>query len=167
MPLTDDQVAKLRAIAAEGTADVALTVPAEYVEDFRAAMLEEIATDTRWVKSQWKALAAATERGAATDAVRADLSGSKRHLAQDVELLAQAGLDGDGAIEISDSCDTSTIAHVCETMARDIVGAQLHDALACSPIAVEEAPGLRRLVEELGWAIARAEEFGELDDDEA
>ena len=144
-------------------ADVTLTVPAKYAEDFRAALMEELASDIGWIKEQRKSLSEALDYGdeSKVRVRRADLLGSQRHLAEDVELMAQLGTQENGtALEVR-SASPAALAHACETMADKVVGPALGRALDVSPLDTDRLAQLRDLMGPLAWAAERAAEFHE------
>jgi hypothetical protein len=128
-----------------------LTVPSEYVEDFRAAIVEELALDTGNVQELRAKVYDPYEQHAALAAQ--DLRGAIRFLAQDAALFDQLHA-ADGTLE-PDS-DAETLAQTCETMARKIVGAELDRQLRFAPIDAAAAERLRDVMARLSWAIDNA-----------
>ena len=142
-------------------ADATLTVPAEYAEDFRAALVYELAEEAGYVKNERKKLRKARyldREHASDDGLRMAMG----LLERDVALCAQVGfLEDTGAIEIPVEGvrdDLGTLGHVCETVARKIIGPRLAEALDCGPFDEKAAVELRELMERLAWAIDRAAE---------
>ena len=137
-----------------------LTVPAKYAEDFRAALAYEIGFDAKCVQDERKAVLTAIEERRENVAARnEDLRSNMRLLHRDAELFAEVGLAGtEGDIEIR-GADLETLAHVCETMARRVIGPHLADQLDIGPMDSKQGGELRKLIEPLTWAIERAGEL--------
>ena len=133
-----------------------LTVPADYAEDFRAALAEEIATDAERVQSDRQALEERMADGRTDlDIHRDDLRNAMQRLNRDMGLGALVAIDGDGEIEIGNA-DPGDLFAVCETMARRVVEPRLRRALSYGPIDSDRA---RAQLAPLSWAIDRAEEL--------
>lgn len=137
-----------------------LTVPAEHAEHFRAAMVEEIAFDTRMLQGERENAARRAENELAAKSNAADLRSMTDQLTRDAALLEQAGQDG--PIEIR-TADVGGLAHVCEQMAQKVVGPQLARRLDYCPLDGEAVAELRPLLATLGWALERAAELHDAD----
>lgn len=139
-------------------AHVAVRIPATFVEDFRAAVVEEIATDCRYVGNDRKEIAEALERGDEDRAARyrPDLADTMSLLVKDCRLLVQVGPSGDRELEAT--ADASTLAHVFETLARDVVDPRLREQLDGCPLDESQAGKVRELLARLGWAVDRTAE---------
>ncbi len=137
-----------------------LTVPAKYADDFRAALVHELAGEARLAKKGRKEYleAVVEERYGGKKADDADWRGTLKMLDRDAELYRQAGYEGTGDIEISVEDDLGVVAFACETVARKVVAPRLVDALGCGPFDEDYAVKLRELMERLTWAIDRAAE---------
>jgi hypothetical protein len=118
----------------------ALTIPAERLGSFRAAVSEALAFEAGCVKDE-----ASDDQSAA------------RLLDQDASLLRQ--LLGAGAEAIEVRADADTLAHALHTMAKTVVMPRLAEALEIGPLDPEE---VRPALAELSWAIDRAEAFFEI-----
>lgn len=140
--------------------EVAMTVPARYADDFRAALAHELGVEAGYVeKEREKFLEALTCKSGNADQLGADLRGAMKMLSRDAELLLQAGYEESGDVEISLEDDLGTVAYACETVARNIVGPQLVEALEVGPFDSKYVPKLRDLVDRLTWAIDSAAEL--------
>ncbi len=136
--------------------EVTLQVPAEHVEDFRAALAYELGQEAGYVADERKKFCEALAWGR-ENASDGDLRGAMKLLTRDAEMFVQAGFEGTGPIEISMEDEGGVVAFACETVARKIVGPQLAEALDCGPFDSDYAPKLRELVDRLTWAIDQAE----------
>ena len=133
-----------------------LTVPAEYAEDFRAALVEEIASDIQNVQHDRRALAERMADGRTDlDIRKVDLRNAMRQLDRDIGLGVLVGLEGDGEIEIRNANPADLFA-ICEAMARVVVEPRLRQALEYGPI---DSGGARSQLGALSWAIDHAEEL--------
>lgn len=143
--------------------EVTLKVPAEHAEDFRRALVKEMEIDIGSVNANRESLEKAMYMenfgGHPADSSREDVRGSMATLLRDAALMEEADLTGSGAIEIRTS-DVDSLAAACETMAREIVGKQLADALGCAPLDERyTAKALRPLIDRLSWALDHAAEL--------
>jgi hypothetical protein len=143
-----------------------ITIPAQYAEDFRAAITEEIALQAKFVRSDQKK---AIEWEASGDDDRA--AGSRedaRHgrylLAGDAALLGRVGREGTDELQIrvTDADEAGMVAHALEVMARKIVGRRIKRSLSYSPIDGEAAPGLVELAARLMWTVERSAEWHQI-----
>jgi len=135
-----------------------MTIPAEYADDFRAAIVGELAQTIEHVQTERKRFEERTwRRDPLADVSEADLSGAMRLVARDARLLAQIGHEGIADLQV-DIDDEGTLAHVFETMARDVVGPRLTEALTVGPMEPEWTRELTPLIGRLSWAIDRAAE---------
>lgn len=134
--------------------EVALTVPAKYADDFRAALAHELGDEAGYVKKERKEFLEALEWR--EDANDGDLRGAMRMLTRDAELFLQAGFEGTGDIEISIDDDVGAVPFAFETVARNVVGPQLVELLDCGPFDSAYAVKLRDLIDRLTWAIDQA-----------
>jgi hypothetical protein len=133
-----------------------LIVPAEYAEDFRAAVVEEIANTARHAQEERAELEQRTyERDPRADLTAGDLAGVMLLLARDARVLVDVGHHGSGDIQVDIDAD-GTLAHVFESMARDVIGPRLADALRVCPIEADYAAELTGLIGRLSWAIDQA-----------
>ena len=139
-------------------AEHTLTVPAEYAEDFRAALAHDIAEEAGYVERDRKKLLTVIENRKDTEFQRNELRSTMKMLDRSAELFRQVGHEDSGDIEISMGDDLGVVAYVFETVARKIIGPQLADALHVGPIDQEWAAQLRELIERLTWAIDQAAE---------
>lgn len=139
---------------------VAMTVPARYADDFRAALAYELGVEAGYVKKEReKFLEALTWESGSSARRREDLRCAMKMLSRDAELLLQAGYEESGDVEISLEDDGGGVACACETVARNIVGPRLVEALEVGPFDSEYVPKLRDLVDRLTWAIDSAAEL--------
>lgn len=140
---------------------VSVTIPAEYVEDFRAALVREIAASVKAVQDDYRSLDEA--EGWLPDKVkfrRADLECATGLLVADAALLAGMGANATGLTgeDVELQADADTIAHGFESMAR-VIELRLRDIVDCSPIDAKYAGKARHTMERLQWAADRAGEF--------
>lgn len=135
-----------------------LTVPAEYADEFRHAVVQEIHRDTNYIEGHRSDLLKAAEERSNLAVHAEDLRASMRQLERDVRLLETVGYEGDGPIEIRTD-DSDTLAHALESMAQRVVGPLIQDAVEVTPIDVEHAATLRPLIERLSWAADQAARF--------
>ncbi len=139
--------------------EVTLKVPGEYADDFRMAILEEIAFDTRMILGDKKER---LERAGGEQLVRpelsADLPDHRRQLLADAGLLEQAGEPG-GRDPVQLHGDLSAISHICETMARDVIRPRLDSALMTGPIEERDADVIHELTRRATWAADKASEL--------
>ena len=126
---------------------VTITIPAEYVEDFRSALVAEIKSDGEWFEAQYNELREAREpQRVATS--RADRDGALACLLEDVGLLQQLpGVVADVAV----SSSASALLHTIERVARQWA-AQLAEELDYGPANFEAVPAL---LDRLRWTIER------------
>jgi hypothetical protein len=140
--------------------DVTLTVPGTYAADFRAAAAVELAEEAGYIlKERQKIREArryADERTA--EARAADLQNVLRMLTTDAAIFQQAGTEGTDDITIQLTDRYGCLAHVCETVARRIVGPELVSNIECGPIDRSLADKISEQLVELTWAIDAAAE---------
>lgn len=137
-----------------------LTVPAEHAERFRAAIVEEIDIDTEWIKGRRGDMVEAMVYESDRVAIhRVDMRCAMEALERDAATLQPIDLAGEGPVTIrtDDPEVIADLAHVCETMARTVVGDELHDQLQLGPM--EDPERLRPLIASLSWAVERAGEL--------
>ena len=133
-----------------------ITVPGGYVEDFRAAIVHELADTAGYVLDERKTAAKqAADRDPRADLTAADLPGHMRLVANDARLFAHVGHEGAEPVEVDVDGD-GTLAHVFETMAREIVGPRLARELGYGPM--DQVDGINELIERLSWSANRAAE---------
>jgi hypothetical protein len=138
-----------------------VTVPADYADDFRAAIIGELATTIGYAQEERKQLEQRTyERDPLAAISTADLKSQMNLVARDARLLTMVGHEGVGDVEV-DVDEDGTLAHVFETMARGVVGPRLSAALDVGPIEADVAAEIVALTERLAWAINRAAECHE------
>jgi hypothetical protein len=163
-------------MAANGIVDssrdvVSVTIPAEYVQDFRAAVVSEI----RWeaeciVKDAAKAtpdefaiLKRLDEPEPADVAVSyADVRNDARLMGHDVALFDQledVQADSDAELHLEGLAAMESLAHVFEAMARNVVGPRLAEALGVGPIDAGWLPKINGQIERVSWAAERAAEY--------
>ncbi len=133
-------------------AEVTITVPADYVEWFRAGVVGEIEFDARAVMESQSELTA--DIGDRKDIDAADLRNRIEDLENNVGVLE--GLCSGPGNDAEIGGDAEAVAHIAESMARKAIGPQLADELEIGPINDERAAHLRVLVEGLEWAIELA-----------
>jgi hypothetical protein len=133
---------------------VTLTIPAEYVDDFRDAVVFEIADGTDAVETNRKAIRDAADRrqDAWRSTCEVDWRSSVRLLAEDGVLLNQLEAAEPGQ-EFTASADDVTLAHACAAMAEKVVGRRVKDLLIYRPIDENVATELRVQLARLSWAI--------------
>lgn len=124
-----------------------LKVPAEHVEAFRLAVLQEITMDAG-------ALAEEPESHKGADD---ELRRMTEQVKEDAGVLAQVGVEEVGELEVSASA--SMLAHAVETIGRKIVGPRLANALDIGPWHGDHPDTLRELIGALSWALEQAETF--------
>ncbi len=141
-----------------GTATI--EVPERYAEDFRDAVLAEIAWDANHVKDaiadeQRIILTARGEAGGKAEGCRApdseDIDGAVGSLHRSHRLLAQAWR-GDQRIE----GETEVLAHVLETLTDKILAPRLADKVNVTPIQEKEAAEITGVTDQIGWAVREA-----------
>lgn len=132
-----------------------MKVPAMYVGSMRAAALYEVDEIGKWLLSSKdeaeRALIERSDGAVQLDDVRAALSS----LNQDVTLLEALMSCPDGDVELE--AEASVLAHVAESMARQVTTPKLDEQLSCGPIVgTEHVVDIRMLTDELGWAAGEA-----------
>lgn len=140
---------------------VALTIPGEYMDDFRDAVVFEIADGTNAVETNRKAIrdAADLRKDAWQATCEVDWRCSVRLLAQDGVLLDQLeGAEPDQ--EFKASADDATLAHACHAMARKVIAPRVRHLLDYSPISEDVLTDLREQLARLSWAIDNSARFG-------
>ncbi len=137
-----------------------LTVPGEYAEDFRLALVEEIAFQARAVKDNRAELVRRRfMREEPQPGDDADVRGALKLLRQDGELAAQVSMEAlTEPFEVQVD-DLATVQHAFETMVRSVVGPRLAEELDTSPLDTGQVERLRALMEELRWTVEQAGEF--------
>ena len=132
-------------------ADHTLTAPAEYVDDFRAALMAEIT---------WSAGVAEEHREAGE---REDLRCAIRLLEEDASLLSQLESqhpdDPRAPVELAADDHIEALEHACATMASKIIGPKLEDEVGYSPMDERQAGRVRTQIARLSWAVDRAAEM--------
>ncbi len=134
-----------------------LRVPTEHAELFKLAMLEAVASSARCVAKAPETFRLLSRQESAESAARVmteDLRADRKQLVADIELLEQVDLDSSGELDIH--ADADTLARICETMARQVVGPRIDAALNYSPI---DGAELRRLTSSLTWATNHVDDF--------
>ncbi len=134
-----------------------LKVPAEHVEAFRLAVLQEITMDAGAIAEEPESLARCIEEDRARTGVDDDLRRMAEQLREDVSVLEQVGIGTVGELEVSAS--TGMLAHAVETMGRKIVGPELANALDIGPWDGDHPDTLRELIGALSWALEQAQTF--------
>jgi hypothetical protein len=137
-----------------------LTVLAAYAEDFRAAIVEEIALQSTFVRSdRMRAVELEVFRYDAKAASRReDARHSMGLLAGDAALLERIGPEGTAELRITvaNHEEAGAVAAALETMTRKVVGRPIKRSLSYSPIDEKAAPGLVELPERLTWTVEAA-----------
>ncbi|HYH59585.1 MAG TPA: hypothetical protein VD790_10250 [Thermoleophilaceae bacterium] len=143
-------------------AGVTLAVPAEFAEDFRAALVREIAFDVGQIEDDEKARAERLAGSVFAEKFNEeDVRYHRAQLDADMALAAQAGIADTGAIELTETGAPGQLAHICEAMAQQVVQPQIARALEIAPL--DDATALRPMIASLTWAVENAESlFGEL-----
>lgn len=142
--------------------EVTLTVPEQFAEDFRAAIVREIAFDVRSIEDDQKARGEQLTGSAFAKKLNAaDVRLHLEQLTADMAIAAQARLTEEGCVEVT-SPEAGMLAHVCENMAQEVVGPQIAAALEVGPLDEGVANTLRPMVASLMWAVDNAERlYGE------
>lgn len=138
-----------------------LTVPAEFAEDFRAAIVREIAFDIRQIEDDRKARLEDRAGGMPRlHAAKADEDAQSHlgQLADDMALAQQVDLTGTGEITLTFT-DAGQVAHICEEMAQEVVGPYIARLLEFGPLDDSVEPQIREAVESLSWAAATARDL--------
>lgn len=160
---------------------VVVHIPAEYVEDFRAAVVDEIRWEANCIVEDVRkstpdegaildALEQDAEETQARDALAkrdaavrfADVRSDVGLMAHDVALfdqLEEAPAGGDVELRAEGLGAMESLPHVFEAMARKVVGPRLQEALEVGPMDLDWLPKIREPVERLTWAVDRAAEY--------
>jgi hypothetical protein len=133
--------------------DVTLTIPAEYLDDFRCAVVHDIGQDADWVCGQHKELVDGIDSGKGEGVHRDDLDGAVRSLREMVRLLDQLP---DEDVEVSVSAETSALRFALDAMGRQLTK-RIAGLYGYGPALVEPVPGL---LERLRWAAVQANMIG-------
>ncbi|HWH46135.1 MAG TPA: hypothetical protein VNT32_15565 [Thermoleophilaceae bacterium] len=142
------------------TARNTLTVPAEYVEDFRQAIVEEIAFETKAIAETRRDLDEHRERKdeLAAEVSSADMESAMGYLERVAALLPATA---DGAVELD--ADPVVLSHTLATMmARGIIGPRLTGLLEVVPLEGESVAKVLAEWDRLYWALEEGEFFHEL-----
>ena len=134
--------------------DVTLTVPAEFAEEFRAAVVREIAFDVRQIEDD-QAQLVECKAGTVFEG-RYNAADARLHLSQlaaDAALAGKVDLEASGAVELT--APAEQLAHVCELMAQEIIRPRISRALDVCP--VDNGEALRPMIAALSWAVDNAE----------
>lgn len=148
---------------------VSVTIPTEYVENFRAALVYEI----RWEAECIIKDAEEATPDEATILKRldepapavsyADVRMDAKLMYYDVTVFDQLSdvVPRNGAVqvlvEVPEALDT--LAHAFESMARQVAGPRLKEALGVGPIDRGWLPKIREQMERVSWAVERAAEY--------
>jgi hypothetical protein len=134
---------------------VTITIPAEYMDDFRSAVVREIEHDAEWVRGQHKEKVDAIDSGdqELVELRRRDEAGAIRSLQEDVNLLLQLP-DVDGDVTVS--AEQSALRHVLDEMGGQLA-ARITRLYKYGPALVEQVPAL---LESLRWSAVQAQEAG-------
>lgn len=136
---------------------VKLLVPAEWTDQFKRAAASEVANDADAVAENARAIprimAADDRPGTGVE----DLRGSVGFLNETLDVLSQAFTGrpeqyADLADPVAIEADPSAIAHISETMIREVVLSQLRDELDVTPLDSEAKQDVARLSRALDWA---------------
>ena len=148
-----------------------VTIPAEYVEDFRAALVSEIRWEAQCILKDADRAApdAATilkrldEPDPEAVEAYADVRGDARLMSHDVALfdqLAEAVIcDGSVELDVEGPEALDAVPHVFEAMASKVVGPRLEAALGVGPMDRDWLPKIREQIERVSWAVERAAEW--------
>jgi hypothetical protein len=134
-----------------------VTIPAEYVDDFRDAVVYEIADSTDAVETNRKAIRDAVDRreDGWRDTCEVDWRGSVRLLAEDGVLLSQLEVAEPGQEFTARAVDV-TLSFACAAMARKVVAPRVRHLLRYSPLDEEIVGKLHEQIARLSWAIDSA-----------
>jgi hypothetical protein len=142
-----------------------VTVPAEYADDFREAVIEEIAQQVEFNKKDRAELAEAIKYRKPEKTIeidRADLALSTRLLIKDTRLLdLVSAAEGELSVPVERGDGDGTLSYAFETMARKVVGPRLTEALGFGPFVAESEDELRELTSRLMWAVEQAAALNE------
>ena len=134
-----------------------LTIPADYLDDFRDAVVYEIEDGTNAVETARKEIRDDEYRPPAEREKRAAMHNDDRRLA--IGLLAQDGkvLDqleaAEEGEEFTVAADDATLAHVCMAMGRKVVAPRVARLLEFSPIDRKIAGLIEQELARLAWAV--------------
>jgi hypothetical protein len=137
-------------------------IPAEYAEDFRAAVAIEVAIQAGRARSDHKKAIGRSAFGEPNEAARArsDMQHSMWLLTADAALFGKVGHEGVEELNITvpDHETAESIAAAFETMARDVIGRRIKEGLSYSPVPTDLAEEGARLT----WTVERAAEWSTL-----
>jgi hypothetical protein len=143
-----------------GARTASLTALAAIAEDFRAAIVEEIALQSMFVRSdRMRAVELEVFRDDAKAASRReDMRHNMSLLAGDTVRLERIGPEGTGELRITvaNHEEAGAVAATLETMARKVVGRRIKRSLTYSPIDEKAAPWLVELAERRTWTVGAA-----------
>ncbi len=128
---------------------VDITVPAEYLDDFRGALVAEIESDGEWFATHHKKIREHESEPTRIESEREDRAGALRCLLEDAEMLQQ--LPADENVEATVSSNGEALRHVLERVARQWTSELAHE-LDYGPANFKPAPGL---LERLRWTVER------------
>jgi len=145
-------------MSAHANGEVAnLTVPAEYVEDIRAALVSEIKFEADRIADH--AMPGRFEEQA--EVRFADVRNDVRLMGHDVALFDQLdGVEGDATLTVEGQEALDSLPHAFEAMAR-LIAPRLAEELDCTPLDQEAASKIRALTDRLARAVDRAADYHE------
>lgn len=132
-----------------------LTVPLEYVERFRQALVYEINLDAT---ADAITPAGMQHEHRSRRLVNADLRAAASTVAGDLDLLAQVPDEPDGPVCLRTD-EPDALAHACEAMARVVVGPRLAELVGMGPFEDDLAAQIADAAEAVKWATANAIRF--------
>jgi hypothetical protein len=138
-------------------AQVKLSVPSERIQQFQQATALEIARDARAVEENAEAVPRTIASSDLPGTGAEDLHGSARLLGETLAVGERVFAEGAESVEVES--DSATLAHICETMARDVVAPQLMDGLQVCPLDVGASRGVTKMMRALNWATDHAVEY--------
>jgi hypothetical protein len=115
------------ATTAPSPKSVAITIPADYLEDVRTALIVEIENDGNALQTNQEAVTSSSRK---EDLGREDRASSVRLLRNDVRLLDQL-LDASGQTKVS--ADWETLTEVLQAMVR-VLSSRLVDECGYAPV---------------------------------
>lgn len=122
---------------------VTITIPSDYLEDARSALVREIDDDSNAIRSNHEDVLRGSDVGGA------DRAGSVRILREDIQLLDQV-LDASGDTTVTG--EPGAVTHALDAMAR-VLSARLEDACGYSPMPMGD---VLDVAAELRWAADEA-----------
>lgn len=137
---------------AEAERAVQVTIPADYLEDFRTALTAEIHGTSEWLTGMQKDLITASDEQGAERA-RTDRAGAARYLRAHMATLEQLP-------ETAEKTVVENQAEYLDPVFEEVCrrsGSRVEELLGYSPLPFDRLPAA---VEELRWATSITETFG-------